>query len=103
MLNSIASLCSDDAELLFFSIWCMVLLTAERYIVVSRPLKSVKLCTVRRAKVSVIVTVICALLYNLPRAFEVSRQKSTMCKFPSKYAIILNVATLQIRVCTLYI
>ena len=52
------------------SIYTTVAFTAERYIAVCRPLLATKLCTIKRARKSVLIIILCAVIYNIPRFFE---------------------------------
>ena len=52
------------------TVWMVILVTVDRYIAISKPLHSVSLCTFRRAKRAVLVIVIVAICYNIPRFFE---------------------------------
>lgn len=53
------------------SIYMTFTVTLERYVAVCHPLKARALCTYGRAKIYVIVCVLFALLYNMPRFWEV--------------------------------
>lgn len=53
------------------SVYMTFTVTLERYVAVCHPLKARALCTYGRAKIYVIVSVLFALLYNLPRFWEV--------------------------------
>ncbi|XP_013407061.1 FMRFamide receptor-like [Lingula anatina] len=52
------------------SIWFVVLVTVDRFVVVCRPLKSGAFCTMTRARKHVIIVAILSLIYNMPRWFE---------------------------------
>ncbi|XP_064598658.1 FMRFamide receptor-like [Liolophura sinensis] len=61
-----------------YSIWLMVALTVERFIAVWFPLKVANLCTVRRAKITVICILLGLALFNIPYAVSTSeRQEPT--------------------------
>ena len=49
------------------TIWMVVLIALDRYIIVSQPLKSGIICTPKNAKKAVVVVAISALLFNAPR------------------------------------
>ncbi|KAL9902177.1 FMRFamide Receptor isoform 1-T7 [Glossina fuscipes fuscipes] len=53
------------------SIYMTFTVTLERYVAVCHPLKARALCTYGRAKIYFVVCIIFALLYNLPRFWEV--------------------------------
>lgn len=53
------------------SIYMTFTVTLERYVAVCHPLKARALCTYGRAKIYVIASILFALLYNLPRFWEV--------------------------------
>jgi len=52
------------------SVWLTVLLTVDRYIAVTYPLRARTLCTVRRTHVLVAATTAATLAFCLPRYFE---------------------------------
>ncbi|CAD5116431.1 DgyrCDS5321 [Dimorphilus gyrociliatus] len=52
------------------SVFITVAFTIERYIVVCKPLKANKLCTVKRARRYAILVILISLIYNVPRWFE---------------------------------
>ena len=56
------------------SVGCTICVTIERYVAVCLPLKARFLCTYGRAKIYVICISIFAILYNIPRFWEVTRQ-----------------------------
>ena len=47
------------------SVWIVCMMSADRCIAVTRPLHASSICTVRRARISVIVLVICMLMINI--------------------------------------
>lgn len=53
------------------SIYMTFTVTLERYVAVCHPLKARALCTYGRAKIYVIISILFAILYNLPRFWEV--------------------------------
>ena len=58
------------------SVYLTLTVTLERYVAVCHPLRARALCTYGRAKIYVIVIIIFALLYNIPRFWEVGVQSS---------------------------
>lgn len=59
------------------SIYLTLTVTLERYVAVCHPLKARALCTYGRARIYVVIIIIFALLYNLPRFWEVGVQEYT--------------------------
>ena len=51
----------------FGSIYTTVLLTFERFVVILFPLRSMSLCTIRHARISGVVILILAVVYNIPK------------------------------------
>jgi hypothetical protein len=49
---------------LHFSVWVVVIMTIERYIAVALPLQASRLCTVKRAKISISILALLVLLVN---------------------------------------
>lgn len=54
------------------SVWTTCLITAERYFAIAHPLRALTLSTKKRAFWSCLVMTIIAVLYNVPRFFEVT-------------------------------
>ena len=52
------------------TVWMMVLVAANRYIAVCKPLHAPRLCTKRKLKVQISVMCILIVIYNMPRFFE---------------------------------
>ena len=52
------------------SIYITVAFTVERWIAVCRPLRAAKMCTISRARKSILIIMICAIIYNIPRMLE---------------------------------
>ena len=52
------------------SIYTIVAFTIERYIAVCRPLSVADLCTVKKSRTNVLLVILFAAIYNLPRLFE---------------------------------
>ncbi|KAG8227500.1 hypothetical protein J437_LFUL002389 [Ladona fulva] len=59
------------------SVYLTLTVTLERWVAVCHPLKARSLCTQRRARMHVVGAMAFALLYNLPRFWEVRRGKIT--------------------------
>lgn len=59
------------------SVFITVAFTIERYIVVCKPLKANKLCTVKRARRYAILVILISLIYNVPRWFELKVSNNT--------------------------
>ncbi|CAH1794603.1 unnamed protein product [Owenia fusiformis] len=57
---------------MLISSWVVVVMTLDRYIAVCKPLKAARLCTVKRAKISLAVIVIISMIVIVPRAFELT-------------------------------
>lgn len=55
------------------SVYLTLTVTLERYVAVCHPLRARSLCTYGRARIYVLLIVMFAVLYNLPRFFEVDR------------------------------
>lgn len=56
----------------FVTVYLTLTVTLERYIAVCHPLKARSFCTYGRAQVAVVVIVIFAFIYNLPKFFEIT-------------------------------
>ncbi len=53
-----------------FSVWLVLVVTADRYIAICKPLHAPVYSTMSRMRKAVLVTFILAILYNIPRFFE---------------------------------
>lgn len=53
------------------SVWTTVAVTAERYVAVCHPLRAKSLCTYRRARCLQVIVTLAAVVYNIPRFWEV--------------------------------
>lgn len=91
------------------SVYLTFTVTLERYVAVCHPLKARALCTYGRAKIYFIVCIIFALLYNLPRFWEVSvityaRSENDVifCLVASKLRRDLNYIRVYIHWCYLF-
>ena len=52
------------------SVWLTVLISAERYSAICRPLHAPGMCNVSRVKISIVTLTIISFLFNLPKFFE---------------------------------
>lgn len=52
------------------TVWMMVIVAANRYIAVCKPLQAPTLCTKTRVKIQIFIMTVGIVLYNLPRFFE---------------------------------
>ena len=52
------------------SIYTTVAFTVERYIAVCMPLKAAKMCTVSRARKTILTIIVLSIIYNIPRMLE---------------------------------
>ena len=52
------------------AIWMTVLLAINRYIVIKKPLQAQRICTIGKARLQILVVVICSILCNIPRFFR---------------------------------
>ncbi|KAK2147331.1 hypothetical protein NP493_3477g00004, partial [Ridgeia piscesae] len=52
------------------AVWLVVILTADRYIAICRPLHACQYSTRSRARRAVVLVWLMSVLYNLPRFFE---------------------------------
>lgn len=55
------------------TIWLMVCVAVERYIAVCHPLKANRMCTIKRARIIIILVSFLSLIYNICRIFEYSK------------------------------
>ena len=53
------------------TVYAVVLVTIDRYIAICRPLQSIKLSTMRNARWAVGITWVMAVIFNIPRFFEI--------------------------------
>ena len=51
------------------TVWMVLLVTIDRYIAICKPLQ-LHLRSVERARLAVVIIIVSAVLYNVPRAFE---------------------------------
>ena len=52
------------------TVWMTVLVAANRYIAICKPLKAPMLCTLSRARLQVVIMLLLCTLYNIPRFLE---------------------------------
>ena len=52
------------------TVWVMVLVAANRYIAVCKPLHAARLCSMRNVRCQTVVLLICVVLFNIPRIVE---------------------------------
>ena len=52
------------------TVWLTVLVSAERYVAICRPLHAATVCTVSRVRLAVLSIVVASILFNVPRYFE---------------------------------
>jgi hypothetical protein len=52
------------------SIWLTVLISAERFIAIIYPLRSVHTCTIRNLRMAVIIITVTSVIFNIPKFFE---------------------------------
>lgn len=55
---------------LLASVWLTVMLAIERYIAICHPLRAMGICTVIRARIIIVVILICSFLFRLPEFFK---------------------------------
>lgn len=58
------------------TVWLVILVTADRYIAICKPLAT-QMRSLHRAKIAVLLVVIIAVIYNVPRFFERAIEHST--------------------------
>ena len=49
------------------TIWITMLLAMDRYWAISRPFQTLRICTLRNARIATLITTVLAILFNLPR------------------------------------
>jgi len=82
------------------SVYLTLTVTLERYVAVCHPLRARSLCTYGRARIYVLLIVVFAVIYNLPRFFEVERVAATM---PNTNVTVYTVTASALRQNPLYI
>ncbi|XP_071042825.1 FMRFamide receptor-like [Parasteatoda tepidariorum] len=81
------------------SVWTTVAVTVERYIAVCHPLKAKSLCTYRRARFFNLFITIMAIVYNIPRFWEVEHSEFFA---PELNHTVYKIVASQLRVNKLY-
>ncbi|KAG8186389.1 hypothetical protein JTE90_026807 [Oedothorax gibbosus] len=81
------------------SVWTTVAVTAERYVAVCHPLRAKALCTYRRARCLQLMVTLAAVVYNIPRFWEVEHTESFS---PEMNRTVYRVVASQLRVNKLY-
>lgn len=61
------------------TVWMVLLVTVDRYIAICHPLNS-NLRSIDRCKIAVVITIFCAILYNIPRFLEREIVMKTSCE-----------------------
>jgi hypothetical protein len=69
------------------SVYLTLTVTLERYVAVCHPLRARALCTYGRARVYVVVIIIFAILYNIPRFLEVRIKEYSDTEFGNVFCI----------------
>lgn len=82
------------------SVYLTLTVTLERYVAVCHPLRARSLCTYGRARIYVLLIVVFAVLYNLPRFFEVERVVATV---PHSNVTVYTVSASALRYNPLYV
>lgn len=61
------------------SVWCMLIITLERYVAVIYPLKARFICTIKNARIASTIVITIAISYNVCRFWEYSLNNNTLC------------------------
>ena len=72
------------------SVWLVCMMSADRCIAVTRPLHASSICTVRRAKISVCILVLCILLINMHFSFTHYLSADNQCTPYEQYEYFIN-------------
>lgn len=80
------------------SIYMTFLISCERFIAVCHPLKARGYCTHTRTKISILVTVVLSVVYNIPKFFEVKILEG----FDEDYGSFFKVSASSLRINELY-
>lgn len=72
------------------SVWIVCMMSADRCIAVTRPLHASSICTVRRAKISVCILVLCILLINMHFSFTHYLSADNQCTPYEQYEFFTN-------------
>ena len=67
------------------SVWLVCMMSADRCIAVTRPLHASSICTVRRARITVCILVICILLINIHFSFTHYLSSNNECTNHARY------------------
>ncbi|CAF3327467.1 unnamed protein product [Rotaria sp. Silwood1] len=67
------------------SVWLVCMMSADRCIAVTRPLHANSICTVRRARISVLILVICIILINIQFLFTHHLSIEKECTYHERY------------------
>jgi hypothetical protein len=72
------------------SVWIVCMMSADRCIAVTRPLHASSICTVRRARISVCILVLCVLLINIHFLFTHYLSPENDCTIHARYEFFIN-------------
>ena len=67
------------------SVWLVCMMSADRCIAVTRPLHASSICTVRRARISALILVLCILLINVQFLFTHHLSSDNECTYHENY------------------
>jgi hypothetical protein len=73
------------------SVWLVCLMSADRCIAVARPLHASSICTVRRARICVLILVICIILINIHFIFTHHLSIDNDCTYHKHYEFFSNI------------
>ncbi|CAF0754038.1 unnamed protein product [Rotaria sordida] len=87
--------CCKILSLLFYtvadvSVWLVCMMSADRCIAVTRPLHANSICTVRRARISVFILVICIILINIQFLFTHHLSSEKECTHHERYEFFIH-------------
>ena len=72
------------------SVWIVCMMSADRCIAVTRPLHASSICTVRRAKISVCILVLCVLLINIHFLFTHHLSVKNECTHHEPFEVFMH-------------
>jgi hypothetical protein len=72
------------------SVWLVCMMSADRCIAVTRPLHASSICTVRRARISVCILVLCILLINIHFLFTYYLSSDNECTTHERYNFFIH-------------